>query len=367
MYSNIEAIVAHVGFDGTPLADFCKMLLVAAVLTSPERVIELVGSWSEGEPIPCTFVTVLSGVTLEEDELSVPPHINIRKLPGNSDALHEMGVPRSLTGWPFVLPRVPGAVTVYGRTAFLLDAAMGPAFFEADGLADPLTMKRDLLGDTHHAIANRDTLLRSLSLACNSPVGVVCGWQFEREDIRAFAATLASPEYRPVWWSIRHEQTYTADTIGRLDEKSLAVACRLGEALGQGELGVRTSSALERWIRSLPTSEPSRSDQFIDLRIAFEQLYAPDANSGDTSFRAKTRCARHLEDTLAGRRTLARSVQAFYRTASQHAHGRDVAAKHRQKHEEHIRDAREIMRRSFLKIIGSEGCADPDLDALTLG
>ena len=368
VYSNIEAIVAHIGFDGTPLTEFCRMLLVAAVLTTPERVVELVGSWSEGQPVPCTFVTVLSGITMEEDELSISPHLSVKKLPSNSEALHEMGVPRSLTGWPFVLPEAPGAVSVYGRTAILRDAAMGPAFFKPNGVADPLTMKRDLLGHTHDPISDRDTLRRSLSLACNAPVEVVCGWQFEREDIRSFSATWAPPEYRPVWWSTRHDRTHTADTLGRLDRESLAAACRLAEELGRRELGVRTSSALGRWIRSLPTSMPnSPSDQFIDLRIAFEQLYAPDATSGDTSFRAQTRCARHLERTLSRRKALANAVKAFYSTASHHAHGRDVAAKHRPRHEQHIQDARNIMRRSLLKIVGDEECADPDLDALSLG
>ena len=116
----------------------------------------------------------------------------------------------------------------------------------------------------------------------------------------------------------------------------------LASALGAHVL--RNHSNLESASVTLPPTQPPATHRF-----------------------AQTRCAKHLEKTLAGRKALAKSVTAFYSTASQHAHGRKVAAKHREKHEQHLRDARHIMRRSLLKIVGSEGCADPDLDALSLG
>ena len=64
------------------------------------------------------------------------------------------------------------------------------------------------------------------------------------------------------------------------------------------------------------------ADQFIDLRIALEALYAPDGGSGEISYRLQTRCARHMATSFDDRKALAREVKDFYNTASRFAHGR---------------------------------------------
>ena len=47
---------------------------------------------------------------------------------------------------------------------------------------------------------------------------------------------------------------------------------------------------------------------------------------GDISFRVQTRCARHLEQSLEERKTLAKIVRNFYNTSSTYAHGRQMSA-----------------------------------------
>ncbi len=360
VYSNIELIVANGGFDRTPLDHFCRMLLLASVRTSPEGVVDLMASWLNGTPIPYTRVLVLSGVTMEDGEFSVSPHVRVGKLPSNSLALERIGVPLGLTGWPCTTS-VPGAVSVYGRVALLRDVAMGPAFREPDDQSLPA----DLL-DPHPIGRNRDILQNSLSLACNAPVRTITGWHRVADRYRAFSVLKSHAE--PHFWSTRHDQHFTHDQIGELDEESLALACDLATKLDRNPLGERTALALRRWTRALPTDHPVAGggypDQYTDLRIALERLFAPDGGAGGITVLTSKRCARFLEHGLRERKALDRKVKSIYRTTSTFTH--NPSAKQETKRIRDLNEARRVVRRSILKVI-DEGCADPDLDALDFG
>ena len=127
-------------------------------------------------------------------------------------------------------------------------------------------------------------------------------------------------------------------------------------ALGQNQLGERTRLALERWIRGLPTIRPSYPDQYTDLRIALERLFAP-GGFGKIAVRTSTRCARFLEKDMGKREALAKRIKSFYRTASGFTHNPSMQEKRR--HMLDIQAARRTVRQAILKVV-EEGCADPD-------
>ena len=193
VYSNIEFIVVQGGFDETPLDHYCRMLLTAAVRTSPERVVDLLGLWLDGEPIPRTHVIVLAGLTMEKSELSILPHIKIRKMPTirripeDIQTLNKsLGVPKSLIEYRH--EHVPGAISVDGRVALFHNMAMGPVFRQPTDYGFP----KDVL-ESHPIVRfqseyDQHIMRWSLSLACNAPVRMITGWHFTPDDdIEAFS------------------------------------------------------------------------------------------------------------------------------------------------------------------------------------
>ena len=193
VYSNIELIVAQAGSDETPLDHYCRMLLLAAVRTSPERVVDLLGivaGWRTDTSHPRNC----SGWPHHGGELSIPPHIkiskipNIRRVPKDIQTLNEMlGVPKSLMEHGH--EHVPSAISVDGRVALFHNMAIGPVFRQPTDYDFPKEVM-----ESHPIVRSRSEydqhILRwSLSLACNAPVRMITGWHFTPDDdIKAFSA-----------------------------------------------------------------------------------------------------------------------------------------------------------------------------------
>ena len=383
VYSNIEIIVGPWGRDGTRLETFCGMLLLAAVRSSPERVVELVESWLNGEAIRLTNVVVLDGLTMDGDELALSPYpdIKIRRIPAvlrkpeDVQALKKLlDVPAGLIDHRLLHHHIPGAVSVDGRLALFHEAGIAPVFREATDYSTP----NDVLGG-HPLVRVRSEydqhILRwSFSLACNAAVNMVASWSFVPDlDVRAFSTSTHGPSsysrrkapLSPRTFHIHEKngRTRTVECAGKLDGASLERARDLSVKLSKNQLGERTRLALERWIRALPTDISAHPDQYTDLRIALERLFAPDGG-GEMRFRTSTRCTRFLKAGLPERKALAANVKTIYDRTSRFTH--DPSTKQNAKDAQVLEQARQIVRESIFKVIDA-GCTDPDLDVLDFG
>lgn len=375
VYSNIGAILG--GSDDIPLGRFCNMLILAAVRTSPERVADLLDSWLGGEPIRRMHVFVLHGLSMEDDKLSLTPHISMGRIPRVSripedvrDLEKALDVPEGLIGSHPLSNK-----SVDGRLALFHDLAIGPVFRDPDDyemknqFEDHAIVGIGKYGwDTHHV------LRWSLSVACNARVIKVADWCFTPDlDVRAFSTYLECGS-RGSRGSLTREYLHdlkftfnsngedrTVDISGKLDAESLALAGRLATALSENQLGERTRAALDAWISSLPIYISNQASHYWNARVAFDRLFGPDGGSGEITHRISSRCARFLEADMHKRKELYRRVKSIYGTASRFAH--DSSVKEKPKQVRDIQDARCILRRCILRII-DDGCADPDLDSI---
>ena len=117
-------------------------------------------------------------------------------------------------------------------------------------------------------------------------------------------------------------------------------------------LGERTKVALGRWIQSM---DRGMLDGFIDLRIALESLYASDGGA-EVTYRAASRCARHLATGMSNRKQLFDQVRKFYNAASGVVHG--GAIPDTPKNRKQLVFGRSICRKAILKIIQENGGQD---------
>lgn len=355
--TNIEAILAASRSFVTPLHDFAEAVLTSAVLITPPRTVELLRAWIDDEPLRCTTFKVLSGIVIEEDLMEAGPGVTLRRLPTDSDSLQKIGVPQRLAGaHAFLEGGKQWGPNVHGQPALCTEDTCAPAFYKG-GLSQ---QRHPYLISPYPPFGEKWAL--ALSLACDSTVGSTCEWVRFDDEVYSFKpwARCGSNGIR-VWSQRRYRPSTRWPT---LTKKMVEEGKSLGTNLYTNGLGNRVSTALGRWMNSKRGQGPN---EFIDLRIAFELLYAPEASHGDISFRVQTRCARHLEQSLEKRKNLAKIVRNFYNTSSTYAHGRQMSASSKaNKHREQLASAQQICRRALIQIIESEGCADPDVEALSL-
>lgn len=357
VHTCIAAILTGAESVVISLRDFAEAVLTSSALITPARTVQLLHSWIDGEPLRCTTFQVLAGIVMEEDLMEAGPDVTLRRLPADLESLQKIGVPYRLTG----------AHTLFG----------GPAKWEPDVHGQPALCTEDICGPVFHTgeISRHNPPYRispampfgtkwpvTLSLACDSAIESTWEWIAFDDDTCSFMPSARCGSYLTGEWSRNRRRpgirwpTLTTDMVdkGRL----------LATNLHKNGWGNRLATASARWWNSKRDRLP---DEFIDLRIAFEMLYAPGDNHGDISFRVQTRCARHLESSLEERKSLARIVRDFYNTSSGYAHGRQmIIGKKSDKDLGRLSKAQQVCRRALMQIIESEGCADPDVDALSL-
>lgn len=355
--SCIAAILTGADSVATPLHEFAEAVLTSAVLITPPRTVQVLRAWIKGEPLRCTTFKVLAGIVMEEDLLEAGPKVTFRRLPADLKSLQKIGVPHRLTGEHTLLGRRgEWEPDVQGQPALCTEDICGPAFHTGgiSRLNPPYRISPQMPFGTIWVLA--------LSLACGSIVDSTCEWIAFDDDACSFIPSarcgsglrgMRSPyRRRPgIRWP-----TLTTEMV----EKGKS----LGTNLDKNGWGERLFTAIERWRNSKRDRLP---DEFIDLRIAFEVLYAPESSQGEISFRVQTRCARHLETSLEKRKNLAKVVRDFYNTSSAYAHGRQmIIGKKSNRDLERLSRAQEVCRRALMQIIESEECADPDVEALSL-
>ena len=357
VFTSIEAILTGTETFVAPLYDFAEAVLTSAVLITPSRTVQLLRSWVDGEPIRCTSFTVLAGIVLEEDMMEAGPGVTLRRLPTDPDSLQKNGVPQRLIDAH--TSRGGGGQwepDIRGQPVLCTDDKFTPAF-HTGGVSrhnPPMGISPQPPFGPHWP--------RALSLACDSAVGSTCGWARFDDDTCSFSPPARYWPHHTSVWSL--DRRRPGIIWPRLTKEMVEKGRLLGTNLHKNGWGNRLIIAIDRWMNSKRDRLPN---EFIDLRIAFEVLYAPDGNQGEISFRLQTRCARHLETSLEKRKSLAKTVRDFYNTSSAYAHGGQVSAGTKSKKDlERLSKAQQVCRRALIQIIESEGCADPDVEALSL-
>ena len=357
VFTCIEAILTGAGTFVAPLHDFAEAVLTSAVLITSSRTVQLLRTWIDGEPIRCTTFTVLAGLVMEEDLMEAGPGVRLRQLPTDPDSLREIGVPHSLVD-ANALIRGGGqwGPDIRGQPALCTDDIFIPAFHTGD-----VSRHTPPFGISPQPPFGPNWRM-TLSLACDSAVGSTCEWGRFDDDTCSFSPpTRYGAHLTRIWSRDRRRPGIEWPT---LTKEMVEKGKLLGSNLQNNGWGDRLSTAFERWRNSKRDRLPN---EFIDLRIAFEVLYAPESNHGDISFRVQTRCARHLETSLEKRKSLAKIVRDFYNTSSAYAHGRQMYIDKKLNRDlERLSKAQQVCRRALMQIIESEGCADPDVEALSL-
>ena len=348
VHPDFRLVVAGQGVGAMSIADLAESVLLSAVLITPQGAVTRLLRWIDGEPIPFTCINVLAGFHLEHD-MTVAEGIEKRRLPGHPGELFSVGAPPALSTRWRVFDAGPNPLC--GAPALWKDC-VAPAFFHP---SVPDQERR------RFEYANPDVALalstKAHSLACDSAVDDICQWRVFPRDVQSFSPWCMRP---PPWpgHSLRaNVPTLSPDMAFR--------AVEIGRSLIDcGDDSPGLMNAVHSWSKS---KQGGMADRFIDPRIAFETLYAGHDEKREVRYRVRTRCARHLKDTLPDRRDLSNRVGQLYSAASGFVHGRPVEKRKATKLKEQLAEADGICRQALLKIIEDENCHGPDADALSLG
>ena len=158
----------------------------------------------------------------------------------------------------------------------------------------------------------RKFFCRALSLACNSPVQIARDWWFLAEDeiFRPFSGGGMGYSPRLFGNSVKAGQSEIEEAkclhenLANLNSKS------------QKKLQI----AIDRWIKSKTYQIPE--DKIIDLVIALEALYLPDA--GESTFKLAVRASWHLEEGRGKRAELFEVFKELYKCRSRVVHGGEL-------------------------------------------
>jgi hypothetical protein len=158
----------------------------------------------------------------------------------------------------------------------------------------------------------RTSFCQALSLACNSPVQIARKWWFVAEDeiFRPFSGGGMGYSPRLFGGSVKAEQPEIEEAkclhenLTNLNSKS------------QKKLQI----AIDRWIKS--KTYQTLEDKIIDLVIALEALYLPDA--GESTFKLAVRASWHLREDRGKRAELFEVFKELYKCRSAVVHGGEL-------------------------------------------
>lgn len=377
---NFAAVIPGIFTFDLELETFAKGLLTAALLSGSKETVNLVQGWTQGTPVKYKKYLALTNIELEgqDEEFSVGERLTIRQLPYLHKELAQLGVPEIWIGRSDGEVRGPehGLPDIWGATCIEQKITAGPVLVNGERVPfEPSTI-------SGHPLAQTSTTkglaagLAGLSLACNTPVRVACEWDVIPRNVRSFSVWAEGDSARrsrcKVYRPIRtHSDTNAAYP---LTKARLTEAAMLAETISREGVGPKTQVAFQRWCSSM---EGNTANRAIDLRIAFEALYAADGG-GEIGYRVRTRCATHLGQSYEDRTKIDSIIGKFYSTASKfvHANANDLTSadpsskKHATKTaqaEENMRAAAALCRQGLIKTIKEQQGKDLDMMVLTYG
>ena len=297
------------------LDHFANDMVLAAAVMGPGQVVQYLDKWARGEPIQTTHIMVLRGLKMEQESLLLSEGVRLARTPNNiADLIRTFGPPATMVSPGMDMATAFGldgpAWSMLNATALCMNVIHAPVF------QTPGTPEGGLPERKFETDLKADAIVDGLALACDSPVAAIYRWRRVDKDLHAFRGTGR--------FGVGHgssDPTASANTphgpaVVTLD--NIGEARRVAEKLSRDdEVTPRTRLAIRRWKNSGTTADVA--DQFIELRIALEALYA-DGNH-EASYKVASRCARHLCEPGDERRKLHDDVKKFYNRASSFAHG----------------------------------------------
>ena len=326
---------------------FARALIAGAAVIGLEQTINLMIGWLRGCPVQYRTSALLHGRPVERAATLVEG-INIEVLPHSIDNL-----PVCLRSDDRVSPH-----DYVGRAMVSIDCTAAPPLFRPD----PDHLKRMVHADT---MINLDitTICQGLSLVSNDYIDAGTCWH-DYGDLSLFSLNSADTHWRigpsglrnRPYASLSLNRNLNTGVIGLVIEEEPRHELNVGEigqmlsalaALKRQGSHATVFTALSRWMKSKDPYE-NPVDQFIDLRIAMESLYA---RSSRPDLRSRVaRCgAEHLGTTCNERQAIQKKLRDAYDRASRAVHGStsvgtrgDLAL---------LSDAQDLCRQSIIKLL----------------
>ncbi|MDE0613236.1 MAG: hypothetical protein OXI32_02350 [bacterium] len=334
------------------LEDYAKILVLAAARIGPERVVDFLGEWVEGQPFRVWVCALLKGARTD-GALNHVDGLCLETLP-SSDA----EFPRSL----FVqLDEHDIMHEQFAHRAILsLEHERGPALYSpTDDLPifppPALTIRKPEL-----ASVSISGLCRALSIEANSCIDWFRQW-LDYGQVDAFFLNPGS-SYHSKDASNATPRPVTAEQL----DKSLELHGLL-DGLSILDLGI------ERWHRSKGAA--TTEEQLVELRMAMESVLLADGKgaTGEKRHRLAIRGAWLLGETFDQRKSYFRSLRDAYDLASTVLHAESLETRDSEKHARVISEAQDACRATILRIakdqkrpdwtdiiLGKEGLTDPN-------
>lgn len=291
------------------LDDLATAAIRAASIESPEEAAAAIQRWVAGEPWINTRAFTLTGITVES-LLEIGPGVSLRRLPDHPHQLRRYAP--SLLVDDLQRPGIIGSATdVRGATILCSEEYQCPVFWPV-GQPPPARVEESSFLS---GIGGKFSLMRALSLVCNTNVETQYQWLSNAPLLRAFD-TRNGEGYGGAPRPGGHPVVIPVSLTQPLLEQALCVSTKLQTV--PNPISELVGRVFTRWVESLRGQQPY--DQLIDMRIALESLFAGKGQS-EATLRVAYHGARYLGESPEIRKCLFEDLKAIYSTASTLIHG----------------------------------------------
>ena len=344
--------------------DFAESIARGAAILGSGRVVSLLSSWLNEEPVRHRISVVLNAPGVRE---SINP----------IDGVHIDPLPLSTDKLPSNLPNLTGETGIgyIGRSVLTIDCSVSPPFFRPEAGQSELVVEASPLPS-----ADVEAVCQALALTLNADVEVGVFWN-DYQEVEAFVNSNVAIHWtgesgyystrEHVGQSVREDPvsgvltvTDTTQLTSEVDEQQLRGI--LGVLANRSSGRVRT--AISRWMKSKrPRGDLANlTDSFIDLRIALESMFLQDflgGRSQEMRLRLALVGAWYLGTNLAERKEISDALRKAYDRASEAVHGGDLDST--QENRELLVLGQDLCREGILKFL-NEG-PPPNWRDLILG
>ena len=304
--------------DRFPLDKFLEQLIRIVIVHGIERAVSDFEGCTESGHGTFQVMALLQGIKLEKE---IQTSEGIRLVPlTNSPSELPYNVP-DLSNPAYGMPK-----NLYSnKTLLIVDCSISPAFHKPV----PDAFRSVLQGDTRPfrvKVCGENSLsfnvddfykyfCQALSIACNSSVQIALRWRFLKEDTLFNLSTSGFSGTGYVYHSFQ-------DRFPEVEQVQIDKAKCLYNNLANpnSNIGGKLQIPIDRWIKSKTSGDSE--DKIIDLVIAFEALYVPDA--GESTFKFAVRASWHLGEDRENRTKLFEVFKELYKCRSKVVHGGEL-------------------------------------------
>ncbi|MDE0635303.1 MAG: HEPN domain-containing protein [Candidatus Poribacteria bacterium] len=298
---------------GYTLDSLLDQLLKIAIVHGIGRAVADFDKCTKNTYAPFQYFALLEGIRVEA-EIQGFEGVRLVPLPLSTSELSNY--------LPVMAITQMAAHSFLGKTLLIIDAFMSPIFHKPSLKQlqrDDIPFQIEAIGGKFPKFKADDfyeKFCQAMSLACNSAVQISLKWLFLAED-ELF--NLNAPGQGGI------TRSYDADPFGSFTTAGKAQideAKRLYELLEKLNSDVRKKLdiVINRWIKS--KTYQNFQDKIIDLVIAFEALYLPDAH--ESTFKFAVRASWHLGKDQEDRTKLFEVFKELYKCRSKVVHGGEL-------------------------------------------